>query len=130
MDFKYTIKNPDAFVFLGYVEDAELDSLYANATAFVYPSLSEGFGYPPLEAMRYKVPVLASPISSVAQVLDTGAMYFNPFSVEEIMNRMMMILRDDYYNEFSERGYRQYLKVKERQDRDLDQLIDYITGKL
>ena len=127
-DFKYNIKNPSAFEFLGYVDDTKLESLYANAYAFVYPSLSEGFGYPPLEAMRYSIPVIASPLSSVAQILDTGALYFNPFSIEEIMNRMMMILREDYHQEFSKRGYLQYLKVKERQDRDLDLLIDYITG--
>ena len=128
-DFKYKINNPSSFVFLGYVEDSELESLYANAYAFVYPSLSEGFGYPPLEAMRYKVPVIASPISSISQILDTGALYFNPFSIEEIMNRMMMIMRDDFHHLFSERGYRQYLKVKERQDRDLDLLIDYFMEK-
>lgn len=126
-DFYYNLKNPSSFDFLGYVDDTELESLYANAFAFVYPSLSEGFGYPPLEAMRYKVPVIASPISSMAQILDTGALYFNPFSIEEIMNRMLMITDDDYHEEFSQRGYNQFLKIKERQDRDLDSLIDYIT---
>lgn len=126
-DFKYKIKNPNAFEFLDYVEEDELEELYANAYCFVFPSLSEGFGYPPLEAMRYKVPVISSPVSSMAQILDSGALYFNPFSVEEIMNRMLMILEDSYHHEFSTRGYAQYLKVKERQDNDLDLLIDYIT---
>jgi glycosyltransferase involved in cell wall biosynthesis len=125
-DFKYRIKNPNSFDFYGYVEEDELEMLYANAYCFVFPSLSEGFGYPPLEAMRYKVPVISSPISSMAQILDSGALYFNPFSVEEIMNRMLMMMDYSCHNTYSERGYCQYLKIKERQDKDLDLLIDYI----
>ena len=128
-DFKYKVKNPTAFEFMGYVDDDELEKLYSNAYAFVYPSFSEGFGYPPLEAMRYKVPVISSPFTSIAQVIDSGALYFNPFSVEEIMNRMLMILTEDYHSIYSERGYHQYLKVKERQDKDMDSLIDFLISK-
>lgn len=48
--FKYRVKNPDRFVFLGYVDDDVLEQLYTDAYLFVYPSLNEGFGYPPIEA--------------------------------------------------------------------------------
>lgn len=125
-DFKYKLKNPNYFEFLDYVEEDVLDYLYANAFCFVYPSLSEGFGYPPLEAMRYKVPVISSPVSSMANILDSGALYFNPFSIEEIMNRMMMISEKDCHRVYSERGYQRYLEVRNRQEKDLDALIDYI----
>ena len=128
-NFRFNIKHPEAFDFLGYVSDQELEQLYQNAYLFVYPSLNEGFGYPPLEAMRYKVPVIASPISSMAEILDSGALFFNPFSVEEIMNRMLMMMEPERHKEFSERGYKQYLKISERQRRDLDGVINYILSE-
>ena len=126
--YRYKIKNPEAFDFLGYVSEEELEQLYAGAYLFVYPSLNEGFGYPPIEAMRYKVPVIASPLSSMAEILDQGALYFNPFLVEEIMNRMLMMMEPERHSEFSERGYRQYLKISERQECDLEGVIDYILN--
>lgn len=125
--FRYKIKNPDYFEFLGYIDDEELENLYANAYLFIYPSLNEGFGYPPIEAMKYKTPVIASPLSSMAEICGEGALFFNPFSIEEIMNRMMMMMDPILYQEFAEKGYNQYLKIKERQEKDLDLLIDYIS---
>lgn len=126
-NFRYKIKHPERFDFLGYVDDNELESLYANAYVFVYPSLNEGFGYPPLESMRYGVPVIASPYSSMAETCGCGALYFDPTSIEEIMNRMMMIATNqDIYNEFVLKATQQYQRISERQNRDLDSLIDYI----
>ncbi len=128
-DFKYKIRNPERFDFLGYVEDTELERLYANAYSFVYPSLNEGFGYPPLEAMRYSVPVIASPFSAVSEICGGGALYFNPFSVEEIMNRMVILLTDsDIYREYSQSGHERYQHIKARQDRDLELLIDLLVS--
>lgn len=125
-DFKYKLKNSDSFDFLGYVNDDELEQLYANAFVFVYPSLNEGFGYPPLEAMRYGVPVIASPISSISEVCGGDVIYFNPFSVEEIMNRMMMMLDKTLYSKYSEKALLRYSEIKKIQDEDLDKLINYI----
>lgn len=126
-NFKYKFRNPDAFDFLGYVSDQELERLYAGAYLFVYPSLNEGFGYPPIEAMRYGVPVIASPLSSMAETCDAGALYFNPFLVEEIMNRMMMMMDPERHKEFSQRALAQYKRISERQERDLEGMIEYIT---
>lgn len=126
-NFRYKIKHSDRFDFLGYVDDQQLESLYANAYVFVYPSLNEGFGYPPLEAMRYKIPVIASPLSAIAEICGGGALYFNPFSVEEIMNRMLMtVTNKKIYSDLVQKGYEQYLIISERQMKDLDLLINYI----
>jgi len=121
------VKNPSAFEFLGYVDEKKLESLYANAYCFVYPSLNEGFGYPPLEAMRYGVPVIASPLSSISEVLGGGTLYFNPFSVEEIMSRMILMLKPERHDELAKAGCAKYHEIKKRQDDDLDALIDYIV---
>lgn len=126
--FRYRFRHPESFDFLGYVDDDELEQLYADAYLFVYPTLNEGFGYPPMEAMRYKVPVISSPLSSLAEICGSGALYFDPFSVEEIMNRMMMMMNPDIHQSFSEKGYQQYQRVHERQTADLDGIIDYIIG--
>ena len=124
--FRYRLQNPSRFSFLGYVDDDVLERLYADAFVFVYPSLNEGFGYPPIEAMRYGVPVIASPLSSMAEICAGGVLYFNPFSVEEIMNRMMMIIQPEVYNEYVHKGLEQYQRIVERQQKDLDGVIDYI----
>ena len=127
--YENKVKNPSSFEFLGYVDDEKLESLYANAYCFVYPSLNEGFGYPPLEAMRYGVPVIASPFSSISELLEGGAMYFNPFQVEEIMSRMLLILSPERHEQYSKAGFEKYQMIKQRQDRDLDAMIDYIMVK-
>ena len=58
---------------LGFVSDRELPALYANASAYVFPSLYEGFGLPPLEAMRYGVPVAAADRACLPEVLGDAA---------------------------------------------------------
>lgn len=125
-EFRYKFSNRECFDFLGYVDDNELARLYANAYLFVYPSLNEGFGYPPLEAMNYSTPVISSCISSLAEVLAGGVLFFSPFSVDEIMNRMLMMMNTDIHEKYSKEGHEQFLKIQRKQKEDLDGLIDYI----
>lgn len=124
--YKYKIVNKERFVFHGYVNDDELEQLYHDAYCLVYPSLNEGFGYPPLEAMHYGVPVLASPFTSIPEVCGDAAIYFNPFSVEEIMSRLLMIADGHLHQTYSERARQRYLLITEKQKADLDALIDYL----
>ena len=64
--------------------DEILASLYTNAKAFIYPSLYEGFGLPPLEAMAYECPVISSNTSSMPEVIGDAAEFFDPNSFEDI----------------------------------------------
>ncbi len=64
--------------FPGYVPDTELGVLYQQAHAFIFPSLYEGFGLPPLEAMAYGTPVLSSDAACMKEILGKAALYFNP----------------------------------------------------
>ncbi len=66
------------FVFTGYVDDDDLASLYSNALAFVYMSLYEGFGLPPLEAMQCGVPTITSNTSSLPEVVGNAAITVDP----------------------------------------------------
>ena len=71
-------------LFLGYVDDNDLPQLYSNAALFLFPSITEGFGIPPLEAMRCGIPVVAARASSMPEVLGDAAIWVDPLSVDSI----------------------------------------------
>lgn len=75
-------------VLTGYVADDELPYLYNGAECFVFPSLYEGFGLPPLEAMACGTPVVSSNVSCMPEVLGEAAIYFDPLNVEEMAKAM------------------------------------------
>lgn len=126
--FTKNIKNKDNFVFLDYVERELLETLTSKQYAFIYPSLNEGFGYPPVEAFKYGIPVAASGTSSIPEVCEDAAIYFDPYSITEIKNRIIQLLDKKIYDEYSERAKRQYKKVSEKQKEDLTKLADYIIS--
>lgn len=128
--FRYNIKNPELFDFCGYVNEEELNNLYANAYALVYPSLTEGFGYPPLEAMRYGVPVLASPFTSISEICGGAAIYFNPLSIEEIKNRMLQIMDNNIYRVHSSSAIENYNCITNKQKDDLNKMVDFIMSNI
>jgi glycosyltransferase involved in cell wall biosynthesis len=83
-----------AVVFPGYVDDADLEGLYAAASAFVFPSLNEGFGMPVLEAMARGLPVVTSSVSSLPEVAGDAALLVDPTSVDEIAAATVRVLTD------------------------------------
>ncbi len=76
-------------------DDGVLGELYSNACAFVYPSLYEGFGLPPLEAMAHKCPVVSSNTSSMPEVIGEAASYFNPYNTEEMLAAIESVVYDE-----------------------------------
>ena len=84
----------DRVVFLGDVPQADLRDLYAGATAFVYPSASETFGKPILEAMRCGTPVVASTAGSIPEIADGAALLFEPSDTGQLAVRLGQIIRD------------------------------------
>ena len=81
-------------LFLPTVSDKELAALYRHAFAFLFLSLYEGFGLPPLEAMRYGVPVLSSSAASLPEILGDAALYTSPFHEEEALAALEKIVHD------------------------------------
>jgi glycosyltransferase involved in cell wall biosynthesis len=79
-------------IFAGFVPNEFLPFLYNGASAFVYPSLYEGFGLPVLEAMACGVPVVTSNVSSLPEVAGDAAVLINPYSVDELADRIWRIL--------------------------------------
>jgi glycosyltransferase involved in cell wall biosynthesis len=79
---------------VGSVDQTQLEAWYRNAVAFLFPSLAEGFGYPPLEAMQRGVPVIASRAGSLPEVLGDAAAYFDPNDPEELASRISEVVAD------------------------------------
>lgn len=82
-------------VFLEKVEGAALRALYVGSEGLVFPSTTESFGLPPLEAMAYGVPVAASRIGSIVEVCGDAVLYFDPSNPQEMARTMIQILEDD-----------------------------------
>ena len=85
----------DAVVFLGYVDDGDLEGLYRCATAFAFPSLNEGFGIPLLEAMARDLPVACANVSAMPEVAGDAALLFDPRSTEAVAAALIRVVGDE-----------------------------------
>lgn len=85
----------NSVVFTGYVEQIDAPKLLAGAKIFVFPSLYEGFGMPPIEAMACGTPVITSNVSSLPEVVGDAGVLVNPFEPQEICDAMEQLLIDE-----------------------------------
>lgn len=100
-----TINLEKCVLFPGYIEDKDLYILYQLASLFVYPSLAEGFGFPPLEAMASGTPVVCFKIPSLEEVVGDGAILVSDVQKEKLSSAMERLLTDkDLANFLSQRG--------------------------
>lgn len=92
---------------LKYVHDSELPLIYKNAKCLIFPSIYEGFGLPPLEAMIYGCPVIASNTASIPEVCGDAALYFNPHNADELLHNIQLINENKYImGELVQKGYK------------------------
>lgn len=87
-------KNIKNVILTDFVPDTELPNLYKKAALYVFPSLYEGFGLPPLEAMQYNLPVISSERTCLPEILGDAALYFDPTSPDEIAQTAHLVLSD------------------------------------
>ena len=127
-ELKVNVANRSRFKCVNYVDEDELRGLYKHAYAFVYPTLFEGFGYPPLEAMHEGCPVISSAIASVPEVCGNAVLYFNPYSIAELKMRILQIEEEKFRKDYAERGIRKQREVEIMQDRDLMDFCNYIIA--
>lgn len=81
--------------FTGYLDDSDLPALYSAAEAFVFPSLYEGFGLPPLEAMACGAPVVTSNVSSLPEIVGDAAILVDPLDVADLVRALDRVLLDE-----------------------------------
>lgn len=98
-------------IFAGFAPDSDLDAIYRNCEAYVFPSLYEGFGLPPLEAMARGAPVISSDHASMREILGTSAYYFDARKPENISAAVKKVLDSaEIRSELVKKGYQQVKK--------------------
>ena len=115
----------DRVIVLNYVDTPVLELLYRECDFFVYPSLNEGFGMPPLEAMKYGKTCVVSAVCSLPEVCGDAVYYCNPYDVCEIQNRLLIASEQKIELERINNHMRQ---IEEKQLSDLDLLCRLIWG--
>lgn len=123
---KKEINNLNSFIFYGYIEPEKLECLYKNCTVFLYATLNEGFGYPPLEAMRYGRTCVVSAVASLPEVCGHSVYYVNPYDIGEIQNRLLQALQKPIDEECVKK---QFARVSERQSTDLKKLCELLANR-
>jgi glycosyltransferase involved in cell wall biosynthesis len=93
-ELKEIISGSKNILLTGYVTEEELVSLYSNATCFLYPSLYEGFGMPPLEAMACGCATIVSDTSSLPEVCGEASLYVNPLNIQSITEAILKVINN------------------------------------
>jgi len=92
-------------LFLGYVPESDLPALYSAARIFVYPSLYDGFGFPPLEAMACGTPTVVSNVASLPEVVGDCGLMFDPLDAVELVGKMhTLLLEEDIRSKLAMKG--------------------------
>lgn len=101
--------------YLGFIDESDKLALYQNARIFVFPSLYEGFGFPPLEAMAAGIPTITSQVSSFPEVVENGAWKVSPYDIQELQWAMQQLLTyPQVSREYAQAGKRQAKKYSWR----------------
>jgi glycosyltransferase involved in cell wall biosynthesis len=109
--YKKIIKNFNKIKILGHISIKELVILYKNAELFLFPTLYEGFGLPPLEAMACGCPVVVSDKGSLPEVCGDAAVYVNPYDPQSIAEGILKVLTDENLRQnLIQKGYQQVRK--------------------
>ena len=106
-----SLANNGQIIVTGYVSDPQLIALYRRCAVFVFPSFFEGFGLPPLEAMSFGAPTLASNTTSIPEVMGDHPGLFDPYSPDELVEKLEYALLDrDFRDALIKHGHTQVTK--------------------
>jgi len=119
------IRHRDIFTFFDYLKSDELFSLYENCSMFMYPSLNEGFGLPPMEAMKYGKTCVISAVCSLPEIYGESVYWVNPSDIYEMKNRILMALNNPISPELIKKKVNQIIS---RQNQDLNRICDFIVN--
>lgn len=121
------VNNQD-IIFTGYISDSDLQYLYKNSLGFCYPSLYEGFGLPPLEAMHFSIPVLTSNNTAMKELCQDRAILVNPNSIISITEGIFDLLSNKISEEtiFNNKLYVEGLSWKKCSDQTVNVINQFL----
>ena len=105
-----------------FLSDSDLQHAYIHAKALVFASFFEGFGYPPIEALRYGTQVVASNTTSIPEILGDAGIYFSPFYPADLYQALKKALSDNHTR--NEDMQKRYTVISQRQEEDLRNLVE------
>lgn len=114
-------------IVLPYLCESDLWHVVDNCYALLFPSIMEGFGYPPVEAMQHGKPVMASNVTSIPEILADAPIYFSPVYESDIF-KAMCTLKKENYSIYSEKSRIRGAEVAKRQQENLSELINIIIN--
>ena len=117
----------EGIITLPFLSESDLVKAYQHCYALIYPSFFEGFGYPPIEAMKYGKPVLASNVTSIPEVLGSSALYFSPYYRADIFNALCRLC-DQNYDSYACKARHRYEEINKQQKVDLTKLFELISS--
>ena len=108
-----------------YLNDSDLELALKNAYALVYPSVCEGYGYPPMEAMKYGTPVVCSNVTSLPEVYKNSVLYFSPFYPEDLFRALTKMTEE--HEKYRKLSLEYYEILHKKQESDFQNLINFIS---
>jgi glycosyltransferase involved in cell wall biosynthesis len=97
--FEYSVNLGDRVEFTGFINDSRLKDILYNADALIFPSIYEGFGLPPLEAMSCGCPVAASSAASIPEVCGDSVIYFDPYDIGDIAEKIYQLTTNKSFSQ-------------------------------
>ena len=111
---------------LPYLTSSDLDHAIKNAYCLIFPSLFEGFGYPPIEAMKYGKPILCSNVCSMPEILSDAPVYFSPYYKVDLVKGLKKVVKD--YPLLSEKSLLRYPIIQKKQKESMDLISNSILN--
>jgi len=123
---KSRVRNSDRFDFLPYMDTYDLQRLYQSCDFFFYPTMNEGFGYPPLEAMRYGKTCVVSSVTSLPEIYGDSVYYCSPYDRWEMMSRILYASGHKIDQSVIRSRFE---KIVQMSNKSVDDFIQLLTGE-
>lgn len=124
--FLHHIHNRNSFVFEDYIDSYKVEILYKNAYLFVFPSVLEGFGLPPIEAMKYGTVSACSTAMSIPEVCGDAVLYFDPYNMNSIEMAILRSFDKKLMEEKSNKSIKRVKEIDDRRKMDLNKFINIV----
>ena len=111
---------------LPYLSEYDLEHAFKNCYSLIYATIFEGFGYPPIETMKYGKPIIASNVCSMPEILGDAPVYFSPFYKVDLMKALLKVVCD--YDYYKNKSILKYQEIKELQNTSLNRLVSMILN--